>query len=228
MPLSLLAVIGWLFNFSDRYFLAGLVGTDVTGVYVAAYGLASQPFLLVANVLGLTFRPVYNTAAVQGQRRREQQVFRSWLAITLAVVTTGVLLMVGFAEWLTAILLAEQYRGAALLLPWIGAAYALQACRQIFDAVVLAGGRTSRLVLVQLIAAPISVVLYFLLIPRLEALGAAIATLVAMVVALAAAMVLSGAVPRLLIRRAPDAPDTHRADAVVGERPQSKPPARQG
>jgi O-antigen/teichoic acid export membrane protein len=155
-------------------------------------------------------------------------VFRSWLAITLAVVTTGVLLMVGFAEWLTAILLAEQYRGAALLLPWIGAAYALQACRQIFDAVVLAGGRTSRLVLVQLIAAPISVVLYFLLIPRLEALGAAIATLVAMVVALAAAMVLSGAVPRLLIRRAPDAPDTHHAGAVVGERPQSKPPARQG
>jgi O-antigen/teichoic acid export membrane protein len=202
LPLSLLAVVGWLFNFSDRFVLAAVVGTEPTGVYVAAYGLASQPFLLATTVLGLTFRPVYNAAAVRGDRRREREVFLVWLGITVAVLSIGVVLLSWLAEPLTALLLAKQYAGAAELLPWIGAAYALQGCRQIFDSVVYAQTRTTVLVVVQLIAAPTTVALYLLLIPRMAALGAAIATLAGMAVALAAVALLSGALPRLLFRPA--------------------------
>jgi len=201
-PLSFLAVVGWLFNFGDRYILAAFVGTEPTGVYVAAYGLASQPFLLASTILGLTFRPVYNAAAVQRQRGREREVFVVWLGISVAVSCAGVVLMTWLAEPLTALLLAEQYSGAAELLPWIGAAYALQACRQVFDAVVYAQARTNALVVVQLIAAPATLLLYLLLIPTLAALGAAMATLGGMLVALSAVAVLSGAVPRLLFRPA--------------------------
>jgi O-antigen/teichoic acid export membrane protein len=169
-------------------------------VYVAAYGLASQPFLLTTTVLGLTFRPVYNAAAVAGDRRREREVFLLWLGITVAVLSIGVALITWLAVPLTALLLAEQYGGAAELLPWIGAAYALQGCRQIFDSVVYAQTRTTVLVVVQLIAAPTTVALYLLLIPRMAALGAAIATLAGMAVALTAVALLSGALPRLVFR----------------------------
>jgi O-antigen/teichoic acid export membrane protein len=200
LPISLLAVVGWLFTFSDRYVLAALVGTEPTGVYVAAYGLASQPFLLMATVLALTFRPIYTAAVVQGDHRRERQVFLFWLLLTVAVLSVGVPLMTWLAEPLTALLLAERYGAAAELLPWIGAAYALQACGQVFESVIYARMRTGALVVVQLIAAPTTLALYLLLIPRMAALGAALATLAGMAVSLIAVALLSGALPRLLVR----------------------------
>jgi O-antigen/teichoic acid export membrane protein len=114
--------------------------------------------------------------------------------------------MTWLAEPLTALLLAERYRGAAELLPWIAAAYALQGCMVVFDSVVYAERRTSVLVVVQLIAAPTAVALYFLLIPRMAALGAAIATLVGMAVSLTAVALLSGALRRLVFRPPREAP----------------------
>jgi O-antigen/teichoic acid export membrane protein len=184
--------------------LAALVGTQATGVYVAAYGLASQPFLLAANVLGLTFRPIYNAAAVRGDRVREREVFLLWLALVVLVLSAGLALMAWLAEPLTSLLLAADYGAAAGLLPWIGAAYALQGCTVVFDAVVYAQKRTRTLVVVQLVAAPVSLALYFLLIPRLEAFGAALATFAGTAVWLVTIVVLSGALRRLVFpARAP-------------------------
>lgn len=198
LPLSLLAVVGWIFNFSDRYVLAALAGAEITGVYVAAYGLASHPFIVTARALNLSFRPVYNAAAVSGDLRRERRVFLLWSALLAAVLFLGVAAMAWLAEPLTSLLLAERYADAAVLLPWIGAAYALQGCKQVFEAVIYAEQRTRLLVVVQAVVAPVSLGLYVVLIPELGALGAAIGTLAGMAVALLAIGFLSGTWSRLL------------------------------
>lgn len=201
LPMSLLAIVGWVETFSDRYILAALVGTESTGIYVAAFGLASQSFVMVASILNLAFRPVYNAAAVRADLRRERQAFLVWLLLAVGVLSVGVILMTWLAEPLTGLLLAEQYADAAVLLPWIGAAYALQGCKQVFEAALYAQKRTGLLVGVELVAAIASLGLYITLIPRMGALGAAIGTLGGMAASLTAIALWSGVVPRLILGR---------------------------
>lgn len=197
-PLSLLAVVGWLFSFSDRYILAMFSGTEATGVYVAAYGLASQPFVVASGIFNLTFRPVYNDAAVRGDVRRERQAFLLWLVLVVAALSAGWALMIWLAEPLTSLLLAKSYRAAAALLPWLGAAYAIQGCKQVFEAVVYAEKRTWLLFAAHVVSASVAVGLYVALVPGMGAMGAALGTLGGMTVDLLGMILMSRAVSKFL------------------------------
>lgn len=177
MPLVPLGLLGWAFNLGDRYVLASAAGAEATGLYVAAYGLASMPFLALSGVLVSTLRPILFEAVASGDRRRETRVLGAWIAVTCAAGVGGVALLVGLGPWLVRLALGPEFRVSAPLLPWIGAAYALQALQNVFETLIYARKRTELFVVLHVVSAAVAMTLYLVLIPSLGGMGAALGTL---------------------------------------------------
>ena len=176
-PLVPYALLQWTMSLSDRYFLAGFEGTVSVGLYAAAYGLGSQPFIAANTFIHSVLRPVLYDAVAQGDRAKERKTLALWLTAAVFVSGAGVSLFVLFSTPIAQGLLGREFWGSAQLLPWIAGAYALQSVQQTFEIVLYAHGRTRQVVWVQGIAAAVSVLLYLLLIPRFGAWGAALGTL---------------------------------------------------
>ena len=200
LPLVPLAALNWAMATGQRYLLAGLWNVEITGIYAAAFGLGSQPFLAANTLLQTTLRPVLYDAVSRGDVDKERRTLRLWYGLMLGIVVLGVVLLVILARPICALLLGEGYQGAAALLPWIGAAYGVQALQFTSEAILYAHGDTRRLSTVQAAGAAASVVLYLALIPRYSAQGAAMATLGAFLVSAVLAFVFAGASRRLGLR----------------------------
>ncbi len=199
-PLAPLALLDWFSTLGDRYLLAGWAGTHEAGIYAAGYGLGSMPFIVLGQMLMLIVRPVFFEAVARQDRRRERLALVRWLALLGALLAAGLFALVLLREPIARLLLGEDFWGASAVIPWIGAAYALQSLRNVFDAVLHAERRTRRLLASNAVGAASSAALYALLIPALGARGAAMGTAAGMLASCAASLALSGALPRLLGR----------------------------
>lgn len=189
LPLAPLAILGWVTNLGDRYVLAELVSASEVGIYAAAFGLASQPFLLVSETVGLTLRPLLFDAHARGDAGRMARALWTWLGLLLLAFVPGVWLIDLLAGPIVRLLLGEPFWAAAPLLVWLGAAYAVQGVQQAFASLIYAEGRTRLLILVHVATAASAVAFYLLLIPRFGALGAALAALGSKSVACAATFI---------------------------------------
>jgi O-antigen/teichoic acid export membrane protein len=198
LPLVPMAALNWVMSMGDRYVLAHSRGVDVVGVYVAAYALGSQPFIASNMFILSTLRPVLYDAVSLKDRRKETRTLRIWMLTVLVVASGGWLLTTLLADVVCGVFLGPAYRGAATLLPWIAAAYALQMVEQTFEIILYSEGRSKLLVVIQAAAAGAAMAFYVLFIPRYGALGAAYGTLASMAVSTVIALVLSGAAARLV------------------------------
>jgi O-antigen/teichoic acid export membrane protein len=197
LPLVPLAALNWLMSVGDRYVLAGTWGTLATGLYAAAYGLGSQPFIATTALIHTTLRPVLYDAVARGDASKERRTLRTWLAIVAVTSLGGWAAMTVLARPICALLLGPAYGGAATILPWIAGAYALQSVQQTFEVILYAHRGTRRLVALQGIAAATAIVFYLILVPPYGAFGAALGTLLAFLVTTATAFFLSNALRHL-------------------------------
>jgi O-antigen/teichoic acid export membrane protein len=111
-----------------------------------------------------------------------------------------VALLTALQEPIVHLALAERFWGAAPILPWIGAAYAMQAMSQAFECLIFADRRTGVFTGLQLAGAAAALVLCLLLIPRHGALGAAVAIFCALTLIFLVTAVASRAAGRLFGR----------------------------
>ena len=183
-PLAPLAILAWITTLGDRYALAEMVNADEVGVYAAAAGLASQPFLLVSSTIAITFRPILFSSVAAKDMRRKRLTLSSWLALLLAAFIPGVILLDTLSEAIVQLLLGEEFWSAAPLLVWIGIATAIRAVEHVFSNLIYAVGRTDRLIVVQGAASATALGLFVVLIPEYGALGAALAIVGSRLVAL--------------------------------------------
>jgi O-antigen/teichoic acid export membrane protein len=176
-PLVPFALMAWIVGLADRYALAATAGKGVAGVYAAVYGVGSQGFLAL-GVFGLTiFRPLYFAAVDAGDLVRGRRVLGAWLATLAGGSLAGVAALVLLGRPIARICLGPEFQAGAPLLPWIGAAYALQSLQTMFEVLLYAKHKTAPLLLVQIAGAVTAVVLYAVLIPRYGGFGAALATM---------------------------------------------------
>jgi O-antigen/teichoic acid export membrane protein len=148
-PLVPLALASWITSLSDRYFIAAWLGTAPVGVYAAAYGLGSAPFLMAQAAIELSLRPAYFDAVSAGDRAGERRTFRLWLASTAAVGGLGTAAVLLWRDAITRLALAAGYREAAGLLPWIASGYALMALATVFEKPCYAHKRTGWVLAIQ-------------------------------------------------------------------------------
>lgn len=189
LPLVPLGFIGWANGLGDRYVIGGVLSIADAGLYAAIYGLASRPFLMLGQSVELAMRPVFQSAVSAQRRRDANRLLLAWLC---AVAGAGVLGLAAMTLWstpLVELLLAEEYRRAADLLPWIASGYCLLAISDVFTRVSFAHGKTHRVLAIVACAALAGVVATYTGARLWGLLGAAMAVPVYFGVQLVVAMV---------------------------------------
>jgi O-antigen/teichoic acid export membrane protein len=211
LPLIPLGLISWASSLGDRYIIGSTLGVADTGLYAAVYGLASSPFLIVNGTVEQALRPIYQAAVSRNDRLRARRILMLWFGSVVAVCGVGVLIFVFAHELLASLAVAEPYRRASGLMPWIAAGYAIRAASYVFERVSYAYGKTHRVLITQLCAAAATVIVMPLGILTLGIRGAAMAVPVYFSVQFVTAAILA----RRTIREAyVDADDTGVSKAL--------------
>ena len=175
IPLVPMAFVAWISSLSDRYIISGMLGIGSVGIYAAGYGLISMPFIMVGDIIGHTLRPPYYQAVSAGNIKLCKKLLRTQLYITVLICSSGVVAVFLLRNLIATLLLAEEYRSAVSLMPWIAAGISLQVIAQVFEGVLMAYKRTGFLLLVHSLGAVICVLSVYIFIRRFNLIGAAMA-----------------------------------------------------
>jgi len=175
LPLLPLGFFGWVSGMADRYIIGALLSPAEVGLYVATYGLASRPMLMLSSILETTIRPAYQHALVEGNSRLAQNYLRKWAL--LAFWGSSVAIMVAWIahSWLANLLLGEGYRDVSYLMPWIVGGYTFLAFTHVTNRVCYANEATQRILLIGAVGAALAVIIGIVCIKQAGLWGAAFA-----------------------------------------------------
>jgi len=190
-PLIPLGLLGWANGVSDRYIIGGLLSLQDTGVYAAAYGLASRPMLLLNAAFEQFMRPIYQHAVSTGQSQRAALLLRRWLLGLAASCAVVVVLFYLLRDELAMVFLGARFRSGAVLMPWIAAGYSILALSYVFERINYAHGRTRRVLLTEAASGVAAVILTTIGVRAWGLMGAAVAVPCYFSVQLLAAFLLS-------------------------------------
>ncbi len=175
LPLIPLAALGWFNGVGDRYIIGATIGVSEAGLYAAAYGLVSRPFIMLSTMAELLMRPILLDSVAASDPERSVRAKRGWLALVGAGSAIGAILFFFLASFVCRIFLAPAYWSVAELMPWIAIGYLFFNLSGVYISICYAYNET-RSVLALAIASSAAMVL--VLLPFLELyalLGAALA-----------------------------------------------------
>lgn len=180
-PLGLSAVALFVIHFGDRFVLPHYRSFSDLGVYAVAYKLG-----MLVSLVQSAFQAYWEAQIYQVIKRADAQVVVArtftYLILVLAFSSLGVLVATRPA---LEIMTPPSYYRAAAVVPVILLAYFIRAAGDFFRILFLAKGLPAYDAATNWITAAVSFALYLLLIPRFGIMGAAWATLLTFIAALA-------------------------------------------
>ncbi|MFA5284860.1 MAG: oligosaccharide flippase family protein [Smithellaceae bacterium] len=122
-PIGVFGIFTWMQLASDRWSLQLFSTTQEVGKYVVLYQLGYYPISLIAGMVMQFLLPIlYQRAgdATNSLRKRDAtklswQLVWATLGMTMVMVLTALLLH----KWIFQVLVAQEYRSASYLLPWM-------------------------------------------------------------------------------------------------------------
>ena len=175
LPLVPLAFICWIIALGDRYIIGSVLGMKQVGIYSAAYGLISMPFLIIGSAVNQTFRPAYLQAVSAKNLPLEKKLLFNWLIIIILICMVGVGLTWLLKHLIALCFLAAEYRYGAVLMPWIALGIAFQVIAHVFESMLLAYKKTKYILFEQLIGAVVCILSVIVLVRSSGLIGAAFA-----------------------------------------------------
>lgn len=161
-PLAPLAIFGWISGMGDRYVIGGLLDLGQAGLYAAAYGLASRPFLMMSSMIELTMRPILQNAIAARDTILITRMKRMFLMTTAAGAATGVAAFALLSGLVADVLLAAQYHSAATeLMPWIALGYAFYVVAIVFSRFCYAFDDTRAVLIQTVVGSAIGIAVLF-------------------------------------------------------------------
>jgi len=133
LPLAPLAIFGWISGVGDRYVIGGMMSLEAAGLYAAAYGLASRPFLMLASIVEMTMRPSLYNAIAANDLPHTARAKRTWVLLVSAGAAAGVLAFYLLSNVVGNLLLGAEYRLATALMPVVALGYALYVVSNVFS-----------------------------------------------------------------------------------------------
>ena len=163
----------WIFTASDRWMLGVLADTTQVGYYSVAFYMMSIVFF-VNQAFGAAWSPVAFKIYSEDPRYREifGRILSYWL-LGLVLLSGGITL---FSEELLALLTPSEYWGAAGFVGFLMMGAVFYGTTQITPIGISLEKKTQLISRASWITAGINIALNFLLIPRMGAMGAALAT----------------------------------------------------
>lgn len=179
-PIAIFGILSWILNESDRFFILNYHDSTEVGLYSAAYGLVSAPFLLTAGAVGQFLFPIF--FKTNRDKNLTEKLVSKTLLLNTAIIFCGVLLVYIFADTIAFIGLDISYRDtASSLFVWIAVGYGFFAMSSSFDLAAYTNKKTVDITIAYLVASACNIGLNILLIPQYASEGAAIATMFSLV-----------------------------------------------
>jgi O-antigen/teichoic acid export membrane protein len=169
-------------NLVDRQWLIHTTGLESNGVYSAAAKLATL-VIVVARAFQAAWPPLAYDLSDEEAPRAYAHVVRAYVLL-LGWMVVGLTLL---RHQVTDLLVGPEFTAAAGALPWLAVGWALWGLTWVFTTIAGRHHATGRTLPAALLGLAVNVLALWLLVPSLEATGAAIALVAAYVVALAVA-----------------------------------------
>jgi O-antigen/teichoic acid export membrane protein len=187
LPLSVTVALTVVISSSDRYLIAGMMGEGAAGLYAVAADFTAQTITLLMVSIQMAVFPLAVRAWEAGGARAAQRQMASNGSLLLAVGLPCVVGLAVLAPGVAHTFLGKSFRGAAAgIIPVVALGTFLGGLKNChFDAAFQFAHRTISQVWIVLAAAAVNVGLNVVAIPRWGINGAAGASVVAYVVAIA-------------------------------------------
>lgn len=174
LPLLPAALSMWALHLADRALIGSMVGLDQLAVYEIGYK--------IGNLVSLAIAP-FRTAwppfafAIMG-RPRAQRIYRDILTYLLTLSLLFALGLLAFKSEILSLLAPATYAEALSVVGWIALGQVFHTTQMVLSIGPKISKRTADLAMVNVVSAAISLLLNFILIPRIGVQGSAIAAAV--------------------------------------------------
>lgn len=173
LPMMPTTVIWWITNVSDRFVVTYICGSAENGLYSAAYKIPTL-IALVANV----FNEAWQISAISNPDNESETrgFFSAVFERYQAILFLGCSLLIPFSQICTRILLDESYFDAWRFIPVLLLATVFSSLVTFVGTIYIFKKRTTMSLVTAAFGATLNIVLNFLMIPKMGAQGAGIAT----------------------------------------------------
>lgn len=171
LPLIPTATLWWVISALDRYVLLWQHGRGAVGLYAAACKLPA--FITLASGI---FLEVWHFVALRTDEKERRSVFDRVYALFLPALVLLALMLILGGRFLLRALVAADFEKAAIYLPFITVAMLFSALSSFLGSIYTVRLRTGATLATAALGAAVHTVACFLLIPRLGAWGAIVAT----------------------------------------------------
>jgi O-antigen/teichoic acid export membrane protein len=171
------SIAAWVTQLTDRYFLLWYT----TAAQVGVYSLGSKLGMIVMVGLATPFSlawPAYMYSLAEKDPEGAPRVFAAALTYLMLAATTAFLALALFSPEIVSWIATDSYRGAEEVIPLLLLASVLAAAHPVFLSGVNLARRFGFYLLFTGVGAGVNLGLNWLLVPRMEAMGAAIAKVV--------------------------------------------------
>ena len=173
LPMMPTTVIWWITNVSDRFMVSYMCGLGENGLYSAAYKIPT----VIALVAGV-FNEAWQLSAISESKDREEvsNFFAEIFERYQAILVLGCSFLIPFTPLATRILLDDSYFTAWTFMPVLLIATVFSSLVTFIGTIYTVKKRTTMSLITAAVGAGLNVILNLLLIPKMGAQGAAIAT----------------------------------------------------
>lgn len=180
IPLIPHAIAGIVISVSDRFFIEHMIGLEVVGIYTVGYYFG-MVIMLFSDAFVKAWTPwFFRKMNLNLDKERREIVKLTYVYILLLVVVA--ILYSLLAVFILPYVVAEEYYGASVYIPWICAGYVFFGVYQIYFPYLVYSKKTSYVAVATVLAALINLVGNYYFIGIYGAIGAAYATILAFIV----------------------------------------------
>ena len=177
IPYIPLALMWTITSVSDRFAILALMGenaTAVNGLYAAAYKLPT----LITIAGGIFIKAWHLSSVSEKDENGRSSFFGSVYKYYIGFLFIGAAFLVSFSKIMTMLLLNSSYYESWKYVPVLAVAMIFSAFSEFLGSVYFVHKKSVRSLITAAVGAAINIILNFILIPRMGAMGAAIATAV--------------------------------------------------
>lgn len=174
LPLIPHTLAGAVLAMSDRYFIAAIVGKDAVGTYGVAYQISSM-MMLIAMSVSQAWNPFLFRLLKANMSEANRKVSLGVTSLICFFAITGGAIYAS-SDYLFEWFIDKKYFEAKLFFPWLLIGFICQAVYLLFSSSFFYHKKTAQLATLTTIFAAFNLLLNYVLIGQLGALGGAYAT----------------------------------------------------
>jgi O-antigen/teichoic acid export membrane protein len=175
-------LMAWVLNLSDRVFLERYIGLEDLGVYSMGYKV-SMAFFVFSSALTMAYTPVFYRLANSENQTYAKSCLSYYSKLTSGVFIFLTFFMALFSKEIFDFFLDSRYQQGYNILRIVIFGHLLSAIMGVTSVLYILQAKKTKLnMLIAIQAAFVNVILNFLLIPSYGVYGAAIATLLSLII----------------------------------------------